>query len=71
MKFAAKACLALAGCALTAAGMAAAPAYANDWDYAIDSPDDGYELTAPLVKRAYSSSTAWRSNPRLIRFSSL
>jgi hypothetical protein len=44
MKFASKACLALAGCALTAVGMAAAPAYANDWDYAIDSPDDGYEL---------------------------
>jgi hypothetical protein len=44
MKFAQKACLAVAGCALTAAGMAAAPAYANDWDYAIDSPDDGYEL---------------------------
>jgi hypothetical protein len=44
MKFAAKACLALAGCTLTAAGMAAAPAYANDWDYAIDSFKDGYEL---------------------------
>jgi hypothetical protein len=44
MKFASKACLALAGCALTAAGMAAAPAYANDWDYAIDSFDDGYTL---------------------------
>jgi hypothetical protein len=43
MKFASKACLALAGCALTAAGMAAAPAYANDWDYAIDSFDDGYD----------------------------
>jgi hypothetical protein len=44
MKFAQKACLAVAGCALTAVGMAAAPAYANDWDYAIDSFDDGYTL---------------------------
>lgn len=43
MKFASKACLALAGCALTAAGMAAAPAYANDWDYAIDSFNDGHD----------------------------
>jgi hypothetical protein len=46
MKFAAKACLALAGCTLTAAGMAAAPAYANDWDYAIDSFNDGYDMGA-------------------------
>jgi hypothetical protein len=43
MKFATKACLALAGCALTSVGMAIAPAYADDWDYAIDSFNDGHD----------------------------
>jgi hypothetical protein len=44
MKFTTKACLVLAGCALTSVGIAAAPAHANDWDYAIDSFEDGYTL---------------------------
>jgi hypothetical protein len=61
MKFAQKACLAVAGCALTAVGMAAAPAYANDWDYAIDSFKDGHHGSRGVVGEgsAYSSSTAW------------
>jgi hypothetical protein len=49
MKFAQKACLAVAGCALTAVGMAAAPAYANDWDYAIDSFKDGHHGSRGVV----------------------
>ena len=43
MKFTTKACLVLAGCALTSTGIAAAPAYANDWDYSIDSFNDGQQ----------------------------
>jgi hypothetical protein len=47
MKFTTKACLVLAGCALTSVGIAAAPAHANDWDYAIDSFDDGQQGSSP------------------------
>jgi hypothetical protein len=47
MKFTTKACLVLAGCALTSVGIAAAPAHANDWDYAIDSFEDGQQGSSP------------------------
>lgn len=47
MKFTTKACLVLAGCALTSAGITAAPAYANGWDYSIDSFNDGQQGSSP------------------------
>jgi hypothetical protein len=47
MKFTTKACLVLAGFALTSVGIAAAPAHANDWDYSIDSFNDGQQGSSP------------------------